>query len=269
MSREEREAREKLEKEKEKQLSESIQLNCLVDFERKVGVKNPLRYQNDNEYWGYLGTKFAYGKARITTYFEFDEIGTIGSMYVDLNDVYEKYMTDKYYSFYEFIKRLNWGRRQFNVEEDWAPMNDYETTRMVVTSTSYNPNIEFNEYVHWGAALYDLIDILNSITDLNVKKYSSDELLDITAKKWLVKGLTILVLPSLLGIAFGAFLISKAIAKTFIPFLGWLLGIILILVFLFLLSVGISLAFSDPKKLKNNTLHITEENYKNRSPKGR
>ena len=51
MSREEREAREKLEKEKEKQLSESIQLNCLVDFERRLGVKNQLRYQNTNEYW--------------------------------------------------------------------------------------------------------------------------------------------------------------------------------------------------------------------------
>ena len=88
------------------------------------------------------------------------KIGEVHAIYLQDHLIIGK---NKYYSFYEFIKRLNWGRRQFNVEEDWSPMNDYETTRMIVTSTSYNPNVEFNEYVHWGAALYDLIDILNML----------------------------------------------------------------------------------------------------------
>lgn len=257
----------KKEQEKNKKLKSSIQFMNLVTFFREIKAKEPKRCEIGIFDAGYIVTRIRYGKARIEVFYKYDEFGAIESLVVELKDVYEKYLKDKCDGYYNFIDALNCTERKFIAEDDWEPRDDFGTMDVVRTSTSNNPNIQFSDYVHWGAALYDLIGILNKLTGMNVKQYSDNEILDILGKESKRRSLKILIISTIVVIG-GVALIALGINKTIAPFLGWLFGIIILLAGLFGELVG-SIGFAEAKQLKNNTLHLKNQEMKSVMPNKR
>lgn len=243
------------EKEKETKLKNSIQFMNLSIFLRKVGIKPPLRNEIGVYDSGLLVGWIRYKKAKIQVMFTYDENGVISDLLLNLDDVYTQYCEDKCDGFYHFINRLNSTPRKFIVKEDYLISKEIGEMTCVITSTEHNPNVKFADYVYWGAALYDLIALLNEITGENVKNYTSDEIIDICAKRNTLTSIKMFIIPAFLALCGSIALIVSGILGTIHPAVGWIFGIIILLAVCFWGGVGIQL-IREAKMLKNNTLHI-------------
>lgn len=243
-----------------KKLVDNPMFESFNNYLKKYGSVGYLKVTEEQSV--YLGS-IRYGKSRVYFNVYVDKKGAISDMIFDLRNVYEVYKGQNVKTGeMVFINDVDIHERLHEFSNDHYFCGEYDSGfkddkpyfALGISLVGYR-NDKFNKYTPWAGAIYEVLEALDKAYGFEGKDKKNKikrEDVDKTANSFPIPYYAITALFYIVGII-GLALIVSAIAKRINGAVGWIFGIICIIVFLWFGLICTFTPITHKKEYFNNS----------------